>query len=149
LNPARYAGTPRRATQETTMPNIAYPRASLYARQLSAAIALVLASAATPAAAQKAADMLRVQINADLRSSNPGVNRDDNTDAVLLHVTEGLVALREDLSVGPLLASDVKVSDDGLTYTFTLRDGVRFHNGAALTSEDVVWNWKRYLAPQT
>ncbi|NYT80810.1 ABC transporter substrate-binding protein [Alcaligenaceae bacterium] len=131
------------------MPNIAYPRASLYARQLSAAIALVLASAATPAAAQKAADMLRVQINADLRSSNPGVNRDDNTDAVLLHVTEGLVALREDLSVGPLLASDVKVSDDGLTYTFTLRDGVRFHNGAALTSEDVVWNWKRYLDPKT
>src|ERR1700752_307811 len=35
------------------------------------------------------------------------------------------------------LASDIKRSDDGLTYTFTLRDGVKFHNGKTLSSEDV------------
>src|SRR4029079_3903726 len=35
------------------------------------------------------------------------------------------------------LASDIKRSDDGLTYTFTLHDGVQFHNGQALTSADV------------
>src|SRR6185295_8772902 len=35
------------------------------------------------------------------------------------------------------LASDIKRSDDGLTYTFTLRDGVKFHNGQALRSSDV------------
>ena len=131
------------------MPNIAHRRASSHTRRLPAAVALALAFAAMPAAAQKAADTLRIQINSDLRSSNPGVNRDDNTDAVLLHLTEGLVALKEDLSVGPLLASGIKVSDDGLTYAFTLRDGVRFHNGAALSAQDVVWNWKRYLDPKT
>src|SRR3954466_14529247 len=35
------------------------------------------------------------------------------------------------------LASDIKRSDDGLTYTFTLHDGVKFHNGQVLTSADV------------
>src|SRR5829696_332210 len=35
------------------------------------------------------------------------------------------------------LASDIKRSDDGQTYTFTLRDGIKFHNGQALTSADV------------
>lgn len=92
---------------------------------------------------------LRVQLNSDIRSTDPGTNRDGNTDGVVLHVVEGLVALREDTSVGPLLASKVEVAPDGLSYTFSLRDGVKFHNGALLTAQDVVWSWKRYLDPAT
>lgn len=111
----------------------------------------VLGLATLGALAQQAlADStLRVGLGADIRSTEPGVNRDENTDTVILHVVEGLVAHREDASVGPLLASEVKVSDDGLTYTFTLRDGVRFHNGATLSSAEVKWTWDHYLDPQT
>ncbi|MGQ3028726.1 MAG: ABC transporter substrate-binding protein, partial [Ferrovibrionaceae bacterium] len=96
-----------------------------------------------------AAGTLKVSLNADIRSSSPGVNRDDNTDGVVLHVVEGLVAYREDASIAPLLAQSVETSADGLTYTFRLRDGVRFHNGETLTAEDVVWSWNRYLDPKT
>ena len=39
------------------------------------------------------------------------------------------------------------ISPDGTTYTFTLRDGIRFHNGAPLTSADVLWSWQRDTAP--
>ena len=92
---------------------------------------------------------LRVGLGADIRGTEPGVNRDENTDTVILHVVEGLVAHREDASVGPLLASKVEASDDGLTYTFTLRDGVRFHNGATLSSAEVKWTWDHYLDPKT
>jgi peptide/nickel transport system substrate-binding protein len=92
---------------------------------------------------------IRVQLNADIRSINPGVNRDDNTDAVVLHVVEGLVAYGEDSQVKPLLAERVDVSADGLSYTFTLRKGVKFHNGADLTSADVIWSWNRYMDPKT
>lgn len=92
---------------------------------------------------------LTVALNADIRSTEPGVNRDTNSDAVILHLTEGLVAFREDASVGPLLAKDVQVSDDGLRYTFHLRDGVKFQNGAPLTSAEVLWTWRRYLDPKT
>lgn len=110
---------------------------------------LLAAAVVSPLMAQAQAQTLRVRLNADIRSTDPGVNRDFNTDAVVLHMVEGLVALREDTSVGPLLASRVEASPDGKTYTFTLRQGVKFHNGATLTSEDVTWAWKRYMDPAT
>ncbi|BBK40411.1 peptide ABC transporter substrate-binding protein [Allostella vacuolata] len=111
----------------------------------AAALAAALALPAAPAAAQ----MITVATNADIRSTNPGVNRDDNTDAVILHIVEGLVAYREDGTVGPLLAERVDMSEDGRTYTFGLRRGVKFHNGAEMTSADVLWSWNRLMDPKT
>ncbi len=103
---------------------------------------------AVPAAAL-AAGAIRVAANAEIRSTNPGVNRDANTDTVMLHMIEGLVGYKDDGTPAPLLAQSVQVSRDGKTYTFKLRPGVKFHNGAPLTSADVVWSWKRYLDPNT
>jgi peptide/nickel transport system substrate-binding protein len=114
-----------------------------------AAIVVAAVLATAPATAQPSVDTLRVRLNADIRSSDPGINRDGNTDAVILHVVEGLVAFRDDMSVGPLLAESIDVAPDGLSYAFRLRDGVRFHNGAPLTSGDVAFAWKRYLDPAT
>ncbi|GAA2904970.1 peptide/nickel transport system substrate-binding protein [Microbacterium keratanolyticum] len=54
------------------------------------------------------------------------------------NVYEGLVGLSEDLEILPALASDWKVSEDGLTYTFTVREGVTFHDGTPMTIDDVV-----------
>jgi len=113
-----------------------------------AAVATALVGLSVTAVAQSPAT-LRVRLNADIRSTDPGVNRDYNTDVVQQHVVEGLVAMREDTTPGPLLAAKVETSKDGKTYTFKLRDGVSFHNGAPLTADDVVWAWKRYLAPAT
>jgi peptide/nickel transport system substrate-binding protein len=110
------------------------------------ALALILA-AATPSLA--AGGMLRVRMNADIRSTDPGTNRDANTDGVIGHVVEGLVAFREDTSIGPMLANSWDISADGKTYTFHLRQGVKFHNGATMTSDDVVWSFKRWLDPAT
>ena len=96
-----------------------------------------------------AATLLRASLNSDILSTEPGARRDENTDAVLLHVVEGLVATRENISVGPLLADHWSVSEDGRTYTFALRAGVVFHNDAPLTSREVVWSLRRYLNPAT
>ena len=101
------------------------------------------------AQAQPQDGAIRVRLQADIRSTEPGVNRDANSDAVVLHMVEGLVGIREDTSIGPLLASSIDVSKDGRLYTFRLREGVRFHNGEVLTAEDVVWAWQRYLKPAT
>ncbi len=101
---------------------------------------LALASGAS------AATVLHARLNSDIFSTEPGMRRDENTDAVLLHVVEGLVAAREDGSVAPMLASGWTVSLDGRAYTFALRDGVVFHNGAPLSSADVVWSLNRYFA---
>src|SRR5713226_5436968 len=47
----------------------------------------------------------------------------------------------------PDLAKSWKISEDGLTYTFSLREGVQFHDGAPLTAEDVVASFKHIIAP--
>ena len=62
-------------------------------------------------------------------------------DQVLIdNVYQGLVGRTQDNEVVDVLASSHEVSDDGLTYTFALADGVTFHDGAALTAADVVWS---------
>jgi peptide/nickel transport system substrate-binding protein len=58
------------------------------------------------------------------------------------NIYEGLVSRTEDNEVEARLASDYEVSSDGLTYTFTLNDGITFHNGTALTSADVVASYE-------
>lgn len=114
-----------------------------------AAMALLLVGLSGAASAQLQQNILRIRLNADIRSTDPGVNRDANTDAVESHVLEGLVAFKEDTSVGPLLAQSVSPSPDGKVYTFKLRPGLKFSNGAALTSADVVFAWNRYMKPDT
>ncbi|KQQ68869.1 ABC transporter substrate-binding protein [Microbacterium sp. Leaf320] len=54
------------------------------------------------------------------------------------NIYEGLVSRDQANEIIPRLASDYEVSEDGLTYTFTLNDGITFHSGTALTSADVV-----------
>ncbi|QIZ98016.1 ABC transporter substrate-binding protein [Leifsonia sp. PS1209] len=68
------------------------------------------------------------------------------TEALNGNVYEGLFKLTDDGKVEPLLATKYTMSDDGLTYTFTLRDGVKFHSGKALTSADVKSSIERVTA---
>ena len=56
-----------------------------------------------------------------------------------------LVEILPDGSLQPSLATDWSVSDDGLTYTFNLRRGVRFHDGSTFGAEDVVFTFERLV----
>ncbi|GAA1265549.1 peptide ABC transporter substrate-binding protein [Planotetraspora silvatica] len=71
------------------------------------------------------------------------------TEAFNGNVYEGLFRLTDDGKVDNLLAQDYKVGSDGLTYTFTLRDGVKFHSGKALTSADVKYSIEKVIAPDS
>lgn len=118
-------------------------------RLLGMLAAVAMMACALPAMAQeqpKTGGTLKVRINSDIRATD-GLNRDANTDTVLHQIFETLVGYRADLTVGPALAEAWKISDDGKTYTFTLRDGAVFHNGDAVTSADVKWNWTRRMDP--
>ncbi|MEW9531681.1 ABC transporter substrate-binding protein [Microbispora sp. NPDC049125] len=68
------------------------------------------------------------------------------TEAFNGNVYEGLFRLTDDGKVENLLATDHKVSPDGLTYTFTLRSGVKFHSGKPLTSADVKYSIEKVTA---
>lgn len=110
---------------------------------LTGVAALAMASAA------QAQSTLNVSLNADLRTNDPGVNRDGNSDGLLMHMLEGLVGGRNDMSIAPMLAESVEVSDDYRQFTFVLRDGLKFHNGAPVTSAEFLWSWNRYMDPAT
>ncbi|SMH53752.1 ABC transporter substrate-binding protein [Mesorhizobium australicum] len=111
-------------------------------------IAATLAAMSLTAAASHAQEKpLRIALHSDVASIEPGVNRDGNSDMVLAHVVEGLVAFGDDLSVKPMLAESWTVSQDGKAYDFKLREGVAFHDGTPLTGKIVSWNFERYLDP--
>ncbi|HEY4030623.1 MAG TPA: ABC transporter substrate-binding protein [Caulobacteraceae bacterium] len=112
---------------------------------LVALAAAAFAALAVPAA--HAETVLKARLTADIMTLQPGVRRDQNTDDVILHMVEGLVAYRENGEVAPLLAKSWTISADGRTYTFPLRSGVLFHNGQPLTAADAVFSLKRYFAP--
>ena len=106
---------------------------------------LSMLAVATPVRAES---VLRTMVTTDIRGLMPGISPDDNTGTVLQNIYEGLVAWRADGTVAPMLAKEITTSEDGLTYNFTLRDGVTFHNGAPLTSREVAWTWARFLDPK-
>ena len=83
---------------------------------------------------------------ADIFTFDPFNTQDDYSIFTELQVYDRLVRLAADgKGVEPELATAWKVADDGLSATFTLRDGVKFSDGSPLTTEDVVFSIKRAI----
>ncbi len=67
-------------------------------------------------------------------------------NVVYINIYEGLTEFASDGSVIPALAESWDISEDGLTYTFHLHSGVKFHDGSDMTASDVVWSLNRARA---
>ena len=84
-----------------------------------------------------------------LSSPPPTLNRNLNTDAatanVALAVYDGLVGVSREQEIIPELAESWEISDDNLTYTFHLQEGVNWHDGEPFTAEDVVFTFEELL----
>ena len=104
----------------------------------------------SPADQRKKNGEIAVGIAQDLGSSlDPRSLASAGAREVLFNVFEGLYKPTASGDFAPALASDYKVSEDGRTYTFTLRDGVKFHNGKTMTADDVVYTFKSYAESST
>ena len=73
----------------------------------------------------------------DIDSLNPYQVVSSASEQLLLNVFEGLIMPSSDGSVSPALAESYEISEDGKTYTFSIRDGVTFHNGNPMDIHDV------------
>ncbi len=91
--------------------------------------------------------VLRYPINTNPTSFDPGITQDGDTLDLLQNVYEGLVTWGTDNLVQPMLAESWEVSDDGLTYTFKLKEGVKFHSGRTVTAQDFKWSIERNTDP--
>ena len=86
---------------------------------------------------------IKVGISQDLDSLDPHKVVAAGTKEVLFNIYEGLVKPDKDGNLVEAVASTYTVSDDATVYTFTLRDGVKFHNGESVTAEDVKYSIDR------
>lgn len=84
-----------------------------------------------------------VGITEDLDSLDPHLAVSAGTEEVLFNIFEGLVKPDSEGNIVPAVASEYSISEDAKVYTFTLREGVNFHNGQAVTAEDVKYSIDR------
>lgn len=114
------------------------------------AVAALSISVMGGAAVAQEEQVLRILSNADIRTADPHVAYETETwpTSALFYV--GLVRWSDDNSeIIPALAEDYSISDDGLVYTFTLREGLLFSDGSDLTTEDVKYSFERMFRPET
>lgn len=79
---------------------------------------------------------------------DPALSLDMYSTTVIQQVFDGLVQFDKDLNIIPSIARSWKVSPDGLTYTFFLKEEVKFHNGKEVTSDDFVYSFSRIIDPK-
>ncbi|CAN5392047.1 ABC transporter substrate-binding protein [soil metagenome] len=118
-------------------------RATTAMRGLIVAAALALPALALPTWAE--AKTLTAVMHSDLRVLDPIITTAYITRDHGYMVYDTLLAMDSDFKIQPQMA-DWKVSDDKLTYTFTLRDGLKWHDGQPVTAEDCVASLKRWGA---
>ena len=111
------------------------------ARAALVAAGVLAAAQAAPVAAQST---LKVVVHADLKILDPVWTTAFISNRHGLLIYDTLFALNSKLEPMPQMVDKHTVSDDGLVYTFTLRPGLKFHDGAPVTSTDVVASWNRW-----
>jgi peptide/nickel transport system substrate-binding protein len=116
----------------------------------AALVALLVTVVAACAPAQRvdlgeSADNLIAAIAGEPDQLDPQKTSSYFSFEVLENVFDTLVEPDENLEMRPALAQAWEVSPDQLTWTFQLRDGVRFHDGSPLTAQDVVYSYRRIM----
>ena len=120
--------------------------------RLAAAAAVAIAFAVAPASAQtpKQGGTVVVTYKDDISTFDPAIGYDWQNWSMIKALFDGLMDYKPGTTeLIPDLAESYTVSADGLTYTFKLRQGVKFHNGRVMTAADVKYSLERTINPKT
>jgi oligopeptide transport system substrate-binding protein len=80
---------------------------------------------------------------------DPAISADMSSHTYVTQIFSGLLRLDQELEIVPDIAESWEVSPDGKTYTFYLRQGVKFHNGGEVKAGDFKYSWQRACDPAT
>ena len=78
---------------------------------------------------------------------DPAIPNESQSIQYIMQVFSGLISFNKDLVLVPELASKWSISEDGTVYTFTLKDGAKFHDGRPVTAADFKASWERAASP--
>lgn len=108
-------------------------------------------AAESPAPVSSAAGgkILSVQIGPNPETIDPALNSAVDGGNMILHTFECLLTVDQDGKLAPGQAETWETSEDGLTWTFHLRSGLKWSDGSALTANDFVYSWRRVCDPAT
>src|SRR5690606_22194329 len=112
-----------------------------------AALSLIIAGSIAAHAASDPRHAV-VAIGIDITTADPHKISGGGEYMFFSNVFEGLYGHDLDGNQVPQLAVSHEVSEDGLVYTFRLRENVKFHNGDPVTAEDVRFSWQRSNDPE-
>ncbi len=102
----------------------------------------------TKGVSESADKTLKVQLDVEVASMDPQIATDGASFEVISAITEGLYSVDEKGSPVMAMAEKLEKSEDGLTYTFTLKDA-QWSNGTKVTAKDFVFAWRRLVDPST
>ena len=91
--------------------------------------------------------ILKVQVGPDPETFDPALNSAVDGGNMILHAFEGLLTLDENGQLKEGQTESWETSEDGLTWTFHLRDGLKWSDGTDLTAKDFVYSWQRVCDP--
>src|SRR5262245_10386649 len=111
--------------------------------------AIAVAKDKEPDPAGAPAGTYRRPLGNDPATLDPARISDIYSLSVTHQIFDGLVRFDHTLTISPALAQYWRSSRDGLTWTFTLRKGVKFHHGREVTADDVVYSFARLVDPRT
>lgn len=94
------------------------------------------------------AQKLRFILSAEPEVLDPSLAADSAASSIIMHTFEGLVSLDENDQAIPGVAESWEISDDGLTYTFHLRNDAKWSDNKTVTAHDFEYAWKRVLDPE-
>ena len=115
---------------------------------LGAAMVLTMMSGlAMTAAAEEGGKELSVQVGPNPETLDPALNSAVDGGNMILHIFECLLTVDQDGKIAPGQAESWETSEYGLTWTFHLRDGLKWSDGSDLTANDFVYSWKRVCDP--
>ncbi|MFH1638815.1 MAG: ABC transporter substrate-binding protein, partial [Chloroflexota bacterium] len=86
---------------------------------------------------------------ADPITLDPALSGEGTSHQYITQLFSGLVRLDDEMTPAPDIAREWRVSSDGCTYTFTIRQDVKFHNGSRVTAQDFKYSWERACQPET
>ncbi len=95
------------------------------------------------------AKILSVNIGPEPETIDPALNTTAYSSTLIIHAFEGLMTIDKKGEPVEGQAKDFVVSDDGLTYTFILRDDIKWSDGQPVVAEDFIYSWKRVIDPTT
>ena len=115
---------------------------------LAGTIALSGCGGGSKSAKKVSGKILTIEMGPDVESIDPALNTTNDGANYITYLFDNLLRVDKDGKVAPSMAEKYEVSDDGLTWTFHLRDGLKWSDGSDFTAGDFVYSWQRMVDPE-